>query len=138
MYKRFNDIIVLRVAYGEDIVDAVKDVCLKENVKAAEINGLGAANSVTFAIYDVPTKKFYTTKLDKMLEITNLQGNVSTKNGEYYSHLHITVADETGSAFGGHLISAIIGGTAEIFIHVLPGTLERVVDPQTGLNVFDI
>ena len=34
------------------------------------------------------------------------------------------------------LIRCVIGATAEIFITTYEGTIDRKVDPQTGLNVF--
>ena len=38
-------------------------------------------------------------------------------------------------AFGGHLKSAVVGATAEVFITVLSGKIDRTFDEQTGLNL---
>ena len=51
-------------------------------------------------------------------------------------HLHISVGDDKGRVFGGHLNSAVISATAEIFIDIIDGKVEREVSKQTGLNIF--
>lgn len=136
-YKRFGNCIAVRIDRGEEILDNLKAVCLKENVKCAHIEALGAAGEIVLGVYKVEEQKYYSNTFTGDYEITSLVGNISEKNGEYYSHLHITVADEKGCAFGGHLNKAVISGTCEMFITVLQGKIERKIDPKTGLNVFD-
>ena len=41
-YKRFGNTIVARIDKGEEILDKVKEIALKENIKLATINALGA------------------------------------------------------------------------------------------------
>ena len=136
-YKRCNDCIAVRIDRGEEILENLKTVCLKENVKCAHIQGLGAASEVILGVFKPEEKKYYSSTFVGDYEITTIVGNISSKDGEYYSHVHITIADEKGCAFGGHLNKAVIGGTCEIFITVLPCSIGRKVDPATGLNVFD-
>ena len=62
--------------------------------------------------------------------------NVSCgKDGECYLHIHVTLGDDKGYAFGGHLNAAIISVTAEIFIQTFPLEVGRKVDEAIGLNV---
>ena len=72
--------------------------------------------------------------MPQFLEMTALCGSVSQQNGQPYLHLHITLADGHANAFGGHLKSAVVGATAELFLTVLPGTIDRTFDENTGLN----
>lgn len=136
-YKKFGNCIAVRIDRGEEVLDALKTIALKENIKCAHIEALGAASEVVVGVYKVEEQKYYSNTFKGDFEITSLVGNISTKNGEYYSHLHITIADDKGAAFGGHLNKAVIGGTCEMFITLLDGTIERKVDSATGLNVFD-
>ena len=64
------------------------------------------------------------------LEILSLQGSLS-RDG---CHLHITVSDEHGSVFGGHLCSgSVVRTTAELLVTVLPQwQLRRAADTSTG------
>ena len=43
---------------------------------------------------------------------------------------------EDGTAYGGHLNEAVIGGAGEIFLTVINGKVFREIDDETGLNVF--
>ncbi len=75
---------------------------------------------------------------NKQLEMISLNGNISVKAGEPYLHLHGAFSDEKYSMIAGHLNKAYISITAEIFITVLNGEINRAVSKQTGLNIFDI
>lgn len=68
------------------------------------------------------------------MEIVSLMGNVSTLNGEFYLHLHISVSDSQGHLFGGHLNECQISATSEIFINIIDGEVERFRNENTGLN----
>lgn len=136
--KLIENNIVLRLEIGEDIVDCVKKVCNAHNVRAAYITGIGALKKVVVGVFNMETKEYKANEYNCFTELTALCGNVSFMNGESYVHLHASLADENGNAFGGHLNEGIVGATAEIFITVLNGTVNRVHCDETGLNVFDI
>ena len=70
--------------------------------------------------------------------LLNLEGNVTEMNGETYIHLHAVFGDHDARAFGGHLKSAVIGATCEMFIEPVENVIDRVKDDKTGLNIFDI
>ncbi len=76
-----------------------------------------------------PVKKEYTS-LNGPLEITSLAGMVST-NG---CHIHISVSDQEGRAFGGHVTeNCEVSRTAEIVIGEDESvTYSRELDDQTG------
>ena len=57
-YKRFNNKIVLRIDKDEEILEKLKEVALKENIKLASISALGATNDFTVGVYKVDEKKY--------------------------------------------------------------------------------
>ena len=59
-------------------------------------------------------------------------------NGKPYLHVHVNAADAAGRAYGGHLKSVRISGTAEIVLTVIEGHVGRKKDEitDTGLNLF--
>ena len=59
-------------------------------------------------------------------------------NNETYQHLHITVGDDQGNAFGGHLNEAIVSVTAEIFINIVDGAVDRFLDESININLLDL
>ena len=81
-------------------------------------------------------QKYYSNSFKGYYEITSLTGTINTMNGEYYAHLHMSVGNEKGEAFGGHLNRAVVSATCEMVITVIDGNVDRVYDEETGLNVF--
>ncbi len=136
--KVIGNTIALRLEIGEEIVESVKNVCARHNVRAAYITGIGALKKAIVGVFNMETKIYKSNEFNCFTELTALCGNASVMNGESYIHLHASLADESGHAFGGHLNEGVIGATAEIFITVLDGTIERVHCEETGLNVFDL
>lgn len=135
--KVIGNTVVLRLEFGEEIVSCVKDVCTRREIKAAQISGIGTLKRTVVGIYNMETKAYKANEYNEFMELTNLCGNASVMNKESYIHLHATLSDEQGHAFGGHLNEGIIGATAEIFITVLDGVIDRVRCDETGLNVFE-
>lgn len=138
VYKVFGDNIVARIDRGEEILVSVKSICEKENIKLASISALGAVDHVIVGLYKVAEKKYVPNTFDGEMEMTSLTGNVTTKDGEVYLHMHADFADADGHVFGGHLNEAVISGTCELFIHTLNGTIGRKLDEVTGLNILDL
>ena len=93
-YRRFENTIVVRLNRGEEILTELKKICEAENVKLARLYALGATDHFVVGAYSVEEQKYYKNEFNGTFEITNLTGNITTMNGEYYAHLHITCADE--------------------------------------------
>lgn len=137
-YIKANDTYAVRLDPGEDIVESVIKLARDESIAFAEISAIGAANDVTFGLYDLNEKKYHSITLSEPLELVSLNGNLSHKDGEPYLHLHAAFANEEGAVFGGHLNRAIISATCEMFIRTLPAEMSRRISEETGLNIFDI
>lgn len=135
-YRRFGDTIVVRMDKGEDLFEKLKQVAILEDIKLASISALGTFSSMTVGIYDLDQKQFVGNDFEGMFEIVSLTGTINTMGGEYYCHLHSAAADRTGTVYGGHLSSGIVGATLEMVITVIDGVVDRVKDEDTGLNIF--
>ena len=71
------------------------------------------------------------------MEISNLMGNVTRKDGQVYLHLHATLCDQNLLTHGGHVNELRISATCEMFLRTLPGQVFRRLDEkETGLNLF--
>lgn len=138
-YRRFDNTIVLRVDRGEEVVSCIEKIAGDEEIQLAHIAGLGVADSVKVGLYDVDRREFLCKEFHEPMEITSLIGNIIRQDGQPYLHLHITCADAQQHCIGGHLKSAQISGTAEIFITVINAVVGRRIDDigHTGLNIFD-
>ena len=58
-YRRFDNTIVARIDKGEEILEQIKEIALKENIKLASVRALGATNEFTVGVFKVDEKKYY-------------------------------------------------------------------------------
>lgn len=67
----------------------------------------------------------------------NLTGNVSIRDGSPLVHAHVSLADYSGNAFGGHLAPGTTVFACEYIIQAFTGeTLVREQDSETGLPLW--
>lgn len=135
-YRKFNQTIVVRIDRGEEILEKIKEIALKENIKLASINALGAVGEFTVGVFKTKEKKYYSNSFEGDFEIVSLTGTINTMNGEFYSHLHMSAGNDKGEVFGGHLNKAIVSATCEMIINIIDGTVDRYFDEEIGLNLF--
>ena len=135
-YKRFHDTIVVRIDRGEEILTQLKEVALKEKIKLASVQALGATDHFVVGVYDVDEKQYHANTFDGSFEIVSLTGTINTMHGEYYSHLHMSAGNAKGEVFGGHLNEARVSATCEMIIQIIDGNVDRYHDEITGLNLF--
>lgn len=116
-----------RLTPGMDLKHELEAFATKEKLDAAFV--ITCVGSLTVAAIRFAGKP-ETASVAGPLEITSLTGTFSVEG----SHFHITVADETGKATGGHLKEgSIVRTTAELVI----GTHDEVKylrekDPASG------
>ena len=135
-YKRFGSKILVRIDKDEEILEKVKELALKEKIRLAAVQALGATNSFTVGVYNVAEKKYYANTFSGSFEIVSLTGTINTMDGEFYTHLHMSAGNDKGEVFGGHLNRAVVSATCEMVVDVLDGMVDRAYDPVTGLNLF--
>ena len=135
-YRRFGKTIVMRIDRGEEILTQLKIMAQKENIQLASVRALGATNDFTVGVFKTGEKKYYANHFTGDFEIVSLTGTISTMNGEYYAHLHMSAGDEQGRVFGGHLNEAVISATCEMVVEVIDGRVERAFDETVGLNLY--
>ena len=128
-YKRFGNKIIVRIDKDEEILEQVKKLALKENIRLAAVQALGATNSFTVGVYNVAEKQYYANSFSGSFEIVSLTGTINTMNGEFYTHLHMSAGNDKGEVFGGHLNRAVVSATCEMVVDVLDGTVDRQYDP---------
>lgn len=136
-YRRFENTIIARIDQGEEILAKVKEIALKENVKLATIQALGAVNKFTVGVYKIKEKEYKANHFEGEFEIVSLTGTINTMNQAYYCHLHMSAGNEKGEVFGGHLNEAFVSATCEMVISIIDGCVDRYKDEKTGLNLFD-
>ena len=137
-HKKLGDSFIVSIDNGCRIAEALTEFCRREGISAGEITGLGAVRTATLRFLDPVTLEYVDKTFDEQMEITNLTGNISRKDGDVYLHLHASLGRSDYSVIGGHLLEATINGACELFVHSLPGMAGRRQDEVTGLNLYDL
>ena len=135
-YVRRQNKIVLRLEKGEEITESLKALREKEGIAAASFTGIGATDDATIGVYLVSEKRYEAVRLTGDMEIAALTGNLTADNkSRPYVHAHI-VLGRGNEAHAGHLNTARVSATAEIFLDVVDIPIGRRFDDETGLNIF--
>lgn len=135
-YKRFDNTYFVRMDKGEEILEQLQALCEQEQIKLATVQALGAVNDLTVGVFNTTEKQYYANHFTGFYEIVSLTGTVTTKDGGFYAHLHMSAGDDKGLVVGGHLNRAVISATCEMVLTVIPGTVEREFNEDVGLNLF--
>ena len=137
-YKRFGDTVIARLDRGEEIHEQLRLIGQKEDIRLAQVSGLGAVDDVTVGVFVVREKRYHANRFTGDMEIVSLTGTVDSMDGEYYAHLHMGVSDLEGHMFGGHLTRAVVSVTCELVIRIIDGQVDRKHHPDPGVNLFDL
>ncbi len=135
-YKKFNDKIIARIDKGEEIISALGAICAEQNIKLAQISAIGAVGELTVGVFKTAEKQYKANSFRGDFEIVSLSGTVTTMNGGFYAHLHMSVGDSEGKVFGGHLNRAVVSATCEMVITIIQGEVYREFNEDVGLNLF--
>ena len=135
-YRKFDNTYIVRMDPGEEILEQVKVLALREHIQLASIQALGAVNDFTVGVFKTDEKKYYANSFQGSYEIVSLTGTINTMDGEFYCHLHMSAGDDQGHVVGGHLNRAVISATCEMVVTVIPGSVDRAFSPEVGLNLF--
>ena len=135
-YRKYGDTYVVRIDRGEEILTSLTALCRQEDIRLASVDALGAVDHAVVSVYDVPTKTFFRKEFNEAMEISNLCGTVSRKDGEVYIHLHATLCDTNLAAHGGHANELRVSATCEMVVREIPGEVGRRMDENIGLNLF--
>ena len=136
-YRKFDDTYILRLNKGEEVISSIQELCKNEDIKLAEITGIGASDLIEIGVFNVNTKVYNTKIFEGMFEITSLVGTATRKENNVYLHLHINFGNEEGNAKGGHLVRAHISATCEVVLRKINGEVGRKLDEVIGLNLIN-
>ena len=135
-YRKFKKTIIARIDKGEEILEQVKAIALKEQIRLAHVQALGAVNQFTVGVFKTQEKEYLANDFEGSYEIVSLTGTINTMDGAFYCHLHMSAGNDKGEVFGGHLNRAVVSATCEMVITLVDGTVDRAFDEEIGLNLF--
>ena len=131
VYKAFDNVIMIRLHTGDELMQCLIDVCEKEQVDFGAIFGVGSTNDADLGVSNVGKGGFVHHYIDYQTEIACIAGNVSIKEGKPHLHVHLTISLMGGATISGHLFSAKVYSNAEIFLTKYAGG-PLIRDAETG------
>jgi predicted DNA-binding protein with PD1-like motif len=133
-YKRFNDMIVARIDKGEEIMQQVRIISETEGIRLASITAIGATDDFTVGIFDRSKGAYNRVHHTGDHEITSIVGNITTIDGNFRGHMHITCSDIDGNIVGGHMLETNISLTCEMMIRIIDGVVDRQHDDELNID----
>jgi predicted DNA-binding protein with PD1-like motif len=124
---------LVRVPRGEELVAYVDRLVNEHGIAQGFISGIGAVADAAIGFYDQTTHAYHELELSGGLEIVSLLGNLSRREGRCHAHLHVGLADHSGTMYGGHFSRATVFLTELVIVEFTGRELERLPDEATGL-----
>lgn len=128
-----NNILAVRLYTGENVIANLNEA-VKSTGKSLGIilNGAGMMKEVKIG-YFMGKGEYKENIFKTPREIVSLTGNFVNSPEGFFTHLHVSLADDSGEVVGGHLQEASVYGTGEIFIYLSDMQVTRKIDEETGL-----
>lgn len=129
--------IVARLPHGADLLESITALCREHKLAMGTVTAIGALSDAVVGYYDQNQKSYHELPFPGHSEILALVGTLSQRDGAVMCHAHVTLADEFGRAFGGHLVAGCRIFAAEVTVTELVGEpLTRGFDEVTGLHLW--
>ena len=141
-YRKYGETYYVRLDCGDEIIACILNLCEKENIQSAIFTGIGGCGEAEIQTFIPEIGRFETQKIQGMLELVSLSGNIITDdNGEYYHHTHALFSYKDGDQHctaAGHMKSITVSYTAETELRpVIGGAIKRKYDSETGTGFWD-
>ena len=134
-----KNIYVKRFAPGEDLLESITRWAKAERVTTGMVSLIGALTRFHIGYYDQKQREYVKFAGEGDFEILHCTGNISSKEGKPFPHLHIMLAGKDGRAFGGHLFEGNQIFVAEAIFHVFEGnSIARIHNEETGLPLWPL
>ena len=137
-YADFSRGFVIKLSPQEEVHRSLIDFVDQKKIPSGFYSGIGALCDVELGYFSVEKKKYQRRTFSECYELISLNGNISTIKGHMTPHTHVALADENYQTLGGHLFSAIVTVTVELFLFPLDIALLRKPHPKFALNQLDL
>jgi predicted DNA-binding protein with PD1-like motif len=137
-FQQFGESYQLRIESGEELVATLKAFLVSNDITFGQMAGLGAVRSATVSYWNSASKQYETHERAEQMEVISLVGNVTLKDGEPFTHIHLGLGRSDLSMIGGHLNAAIAHPLLEIWLTPVDGTVKRVLDESCGLFLMEL
>lgn len=131
MFK-LGSIYMFRVPEDAELVSYLAEFAKERGIRVGIIGAIGALKDCTIGFYDQQEQKYEYIRIEEEVELANLSGNISVKEGHPFVHVHVVLGRRDGSTYSGHLVEAKVF-VAEVLVAELVGDKELVREKHGGL-----
>lgn len=132
-FVQSNDTYIIKLERGEEVLTALTNFAVTQNITNASFSGIGAVEGLTCGYYNLTEKEYHFTDYDQLVEVVSLTGNMTLKDGQPFIHAHGIFTGTDNQAFGGHIKSMTVGVTLEVVMRTYGTEIARELDEDIGL-----
>ena len=137
IYQKRGETYFLQLKVGDEVMESLRSIARDEEIGAASITAIGAVSDPEIGYFNVTSKDYDRRTLSGNFELVGLTGNIAWRDGEPLIHAHAVLSSLTG-VHAGHLFQATICVTGEFVITRHEGELQRRLDPEVNLPLWDL
>jgi len=134
--SKLGKVVFARLYEEEDLLEAIASASKQIKISAGFFTLIGTLKKAKIGFYR--DGNYEPIEIVGPLEIVSCIGNVSLREKVPIVHAHITVSDEKGQTFGGHVLpGCLISVTGELMlVEAIGMKLERKFDEKYKLNLW--
>ncbi|MCH8069602.1 MAG: DNA-binding protein [Candidatus Marinimicrobia bacterium] len=137
-YVTSDSEIIVYLQQGDSLIESLTQLAEEKGLSSAFFQGIGAVTDVTLGYYNLQEKRYETKEFNENYELISCLGNIAQKEGTPFVHAHVTMGDRNYNVFGGHLFQAIISVVGEFIVNPIDIKIERTMNENVGLAVWDL
>ena len=123
------------------LLESLTEYAINNKIKTAEISFIGAVQNLNVVYFNQKTKEYEEHFFDGGFEVLSGLGNITLFENKPLVHIHISVSDKDGKAFGGHLVNGTKIWLIEAIIKqqtfIGKNYINRYFDEELCLNVWN-
>lgn len=123
---------------GDNVTECITSFAQEQHLHAAQITAIGAFSEATLGFFDFSIKDYKKIEIKQQTEVLTLIGDISVYKNKPLLHAHVVLGKEDGTAYGGHLLHAIVHPTLEIIVTESPAWLMRKMNEAIGIPLIAV
>lgn len=127
----------VRLDLDEPLFQSLEKIAAEHEWESGFIWGLGALKNCELGFYHLHKKEYDRRMFKDEAELLSLVGNLAMVEGKPFFHLHAVLGGSDFKCFGGHLFSADVAVTCELFYTEQDFYAQRVHNDTIGLKHLD-
>lgn len=120
---------------GVHIPTAIVSLAKKEKIHTAKVEAIGGVDRLKLAHFNHDSRSYEVHEYKEFMEVTSLVGNITSKDGEPFLHVHGNFGRRDMTVIGGHVMSAKVMPLLELALTPTSNKALRRFDERTGLNI---